>query len=125
VKEEMIASHQSSVAPDCLDQTVIVPFMDQDQVGTIELAIEVQGLEGVLETLQRGVSPVKSCDSALTMLQKEMLATPGCCRLQYSYPVTASLQLAGDATQEVGIAVIPIGNQRVIKHHDTHADSLA
>ncbi len=58
------------------------------------------------------------------MLGLEVDAAPGVVRLVDLDRVAARDQFAADAAQEMRVAVVPVGDQRVTEDHDTHAVSV-
>src|SRR3712207_8073977 len=52
---------------------------------------------------------------------KEVGQAPAVARLEHAHLVAPAEQLAGHAAQEVGVAVVPVGHQRVVEHRDFHA----
>jgi hypothetical protein len=59
------------------------------------------------------------------VLGLEVEPAPGVVRLVHLEAVAALEQLVADAAQEMGVAVVPVGDQRMTEHYDAHAVSTA
>src|SRR5690554_6665791 len=55
------------------------------------------------------------------MLLEQIRDAPGVSGLVDHHLMSARLELARATAQEMGVAVIPVGDQRVVEHHDTHS----
>ena len=59
-------------------------------------------------------------NAPVAVLGPQVLHAPGVGRLVDADVVPAQQELAGDAAEEVGVAVIPVGDERVIEQDDLH-----
>src|SRR3954466_8576880 len=121
VEEQGIPAHNCVVPADPFDQRGIVPLVDQDQLCSLELMVQVDCLRVVWPAPKRRIVAVKAIDGTGTMFGHEVLTAPGVAWFQNRDIVAPSLQLGHDPPEEVGIAMVPIGHQGVVKHHDAHA----
>src|SRR3546814_16336813 len=58
------------------------------------------------------------------MLGLQVGPAPAVARLQHPNAMAARKQFPHDAAQEMGVAVVPVGDQRVIEHDELHAPTL-
>jgi hypothetical protein len=123
MEEQVITTGHRPVAADGLYQPMLVPFMDQYQVGVGQLTIEVERLPGVLPAAQPRICLVKPGDCIPAVVPHQMFPAPPQRGLHNRHLMAASLQLGHYASQEMGIAVVPVRHQGVVEHHDAHADS--
>jgi hypothetical protein len=71
--------------------------------------------------LQRRKRLMETVDRVEPGVADQVVQAPAVLRFVHRDIVTAGLQLAGDTAQEVRVAMIPVGPQRVAEDHDAHA----
>ena len=107
------------------DEVGLVPLVDQDEVGPVQRPVEVREGAGVgLGLGQVGVGLAPAPERRLALVADQVLAAPAGGGLEDPDLVAAGAQLAHDAAQEVGVAVVPAGGQRVAEDHHPHAARL-
>jgi hypothetical protein len=95
--------------------------VDEDEVGAVERLAEVGGGARVGLGREAGVGPPPAEEPGLAVVADEVLAAPAGRGLERPDLVAAGQQLARDAAQEVGVAVVPAGLERVAEQDDPHA----
>src|SRR3569623_1250600 len=120
VKQEARTRMGGAIFADTTHELMIVPFVHDDEVGAVDQLADLVVLHIVKVAHELGNVPMKVGERARSLIAEEMGETPSAVRFIYLHLVPARLEFAHHATQEVGIAVIPVGHQRVIEHHDTH-----
>ncbi|HEY0337688.1 MAG TPA: hypothetical protein VGC70_10150, partial [Burkholderiales bacterium] len=126
MKKQSVIGHLLPVLADPPHQRGIVPFVHQNEVGTIERLIEIKRAAVVAPAAKHGIGVRKARERRFSVLARQVEYAPRIGRLVDIYIMPASDELAADAAQEVRIAVIPIGDQRVTENYDAHArDSSA
>src|SRR3569833_2158093 len=120
VKQEARTRMGGAIFADTTHELMIVPFVHDDEVGAVDQLADLILLQIVNVAHVLGKVPMKVGERARSLIAEEMGETPSAVRFIYLHLVPARLEFAHHATQEVGIAVIPVGHQRVIEHHDTH-----
>src|SRR3569623_2782350 len=120
VKQEARTRMGGAIFADTTHELMIVPFVHDDEVGAVDQLAALVLLFFVKVALEKGKVPMKVGARARSLLAEELGETPSAVRFIYLHLVPARLEFAHHATQEVGIAVIPVGHQRVIEHLDTH-----
>ena len=63
---------------------------------------------------------MEGSDRGRTGFGEQLAAAPAVCRFICGDLVAARLQLSGDAAEEVGVAVVPVGNQRMAEDDGAH-----
>src|SRR6185369_15708884 len=120
VKQQLVLAALFAVSPDAPDQIVVVPLVHNDGLGTAQRAVEIQ-LRGLIgNTLQARISRMKSLDGCSAGVLEQVHQAPAICRLIDRNFVAPRLQLPGVAAQEMGVAVVPVGNEGMIKQRDLH-----
>jgi hypothetical protein len=120
VEEEAEAAFVFAVLADALDEGVVVPFVNEDQVGAGEGVVEVERLEVVGEAGEVGVGVVEFMDGFFAVFFAEVFDAPGVAGLIDADVVAAREELADDSAKEVGVAVVPVGDEGVIEEDDAH-----
>jgi len=125
VEEQAVPAVAGAVGADPLDQLGLVPLVDEDEVGVVEGGIEVEAPRVVGGALEVGEGAGEVVERRLALLAEEVFAAPAIGRLVDRHLVPALLQLGDDPAEEVGVAVVPVGDQRVGEVGDLHAATLA
>ena len=102
------------------DQCGIVPLVDDDEIGVREQRGGIIALREGLRA-QLGIGRRIGVQSCLAMIGQQIGKAPRARRLQRQDIMTPRHELAQDAAQEVGVAVIPAGAQRMGEIADLHA----
>src|SRR5829696_3888992 len=123
MKQKMVPSRLSAMAPKRFDQWDVVPLVHQHQVCTCKLPIEVERVEVVLRAPKGRVGALEPCNGFVTVLANQVLAAPGVRRLEHLDTVATRQKLSDHSAEKMRIPVIPVGHERVVKHHDAHARS--
>ena len=104
---------------DAADQLVIAPLVDDDQVA-LQRRLQIQAGEVIQMALQVRIRRSEFLDRAFPVLSDEVLPAPRIPRLEHLDLVPAGQQLGHYAAQKMGVAVVPVREQRVIEHHNAH-----
>lgn len=123
MEEKPISPGARPMLTDPPDQVVAVPLMDQDQIGAIERPVEIEGrriIQRASKLRERGMEPI---DRRPPLLRDQTPKAPPVGRLINKNLMTAREELARDSPQEMGVSMVPVGDQRVIKHHDAQAST--
>jgi hypothetical protein len=114
-----------AVLADAPHQRVIVPLVDQDEIGAVQGPVDIQSLEVVPDAPEPGIGGLEPFQGELAVrLGEEVPQAPGIARLEDPHVVAAGQKLAGDAAQEVRVAMVPVRQQRVDEEDDAHAPAL-
>src|SRR5215212_4642537 len=124
VKKQSVIGRLTMLA-DALHQRPVVPFVHQNEVGTVERLIEIERAAVVAPAVKHRIGVRKVRKRRFSILARQVEYAPCIGRLVDIYSMAASNELAADATQEVRIAVIPIGDERVTENYDAHARDSA
>jgi hypothetical protein len=79
----------------------------------------------VLARAQRGEGAREGQERPLALLGHEVAPAPAVQGLQRQGLVAAGLEVAQDAAQEVGVAVVPVGDERVGVEQEAHHAAAA
>jgi hypothetical protein len=101
---------------------MIVPLVNEHDVDAVQRAFELERFEIVANRREERVSLARPVESALALLPNEVLDAPSVARFVRGDLVSTRDQLPHDTAEEVGIAVIPVGKQRVTKQRYAHTD---
>ena len=123
VKEQNVIVVRAMFA-DATDEFVRVPFVDDDEVSALECVLEIECRERVLRGTQLRIGGMEAANWFLAVFRAQALQAPRILRLINVNAVAARHQLRGDAAEEMRVAVIPVRQERVIKHYDAHAFSM-
>jgi hypothetical protein len=123
VEEQLVAVVPGAVGADPGDQLGLVPLVDEDEVGLVEGGVDVEFPRVVGSGLEVREGAGELAQRLLAVLALEVGAAPAVGRFVDRHLVPAVLQLGGDAAEEVGVAVVPVGDQRVGEDDDLHACS--
>src|ERR1051326_3461341 len=104
-------------------EVVGIPFVNQDEIGAREFGLEVDSSGRVELAAQIRECGVKVLDGTGSRLGDQVLPAPAVFRLQDAEMVAAIDQLGGNAAEKMGVAVVPIGNERVGEDDYAHAFS--
>ena len=99
-----------------------VPLVDDDHVGALERTIEIEARQIVGGRAEPRERRWNSRNGSLAVIRQEMAPAPAVRRLVQRDLVPARHQLAHDAAQEMGVAVVPVRHERVVEEDELHAD---
>jgi hypothetical protein len=119
VEKQLVSPNNLSMPPDVFDKGMIVPFVDYDEVCSIELTIQIQRFQIVTYAGQTRIGRSKPSNRAVPIFGQEVSHTPSICRLIHLDIMTPRQQLGCYPPKEVGIAMIPVRNERMIEHYHT------
>jgi hypothetical protein len=120
VEEEGKAVPPAGLA-DAAHQLGRVPLMNEHQVGVAEGDVEIQVGRVVGAGEEVGVEIVEAAQRREAVLLNEVSQAPVVQSLVDQHLVPAVAKRAGHAAQEVGVAVIPVGEEGVVEEDDFHA----
>jgi hypothetical protein len=124
VEEEREARAAAALAPKGGYEPRLVPFVHDHDVGVRQGQVELEKiLVGARAQLRIGV--VIGLKARLAMILDEVLDAPRIDRLVGDDLVALGDQLAQDSTQEVRVAVVPAGSQRMREIDKPHAMPLS
>jgi hypothetical protein len=120
VKEEAEARIGGTILADSADQRVRVPLVNDYDIGALQSGGEIErGL--VIETaLQMGVRPGKLLHS-FAIFGEQVFEAPTTTGLEDLHVMAAFDEVRCDAAEKVGVAVIPIGHERVGEYYEAQA----
>ena len=120
VEEELIAAGCAAMLADATHELAIVPLVHEDDVGAGECRGDVELREVVADRAKRGERAAEIVERFFSVIGDEVLHAPGIERLVDDDVVIAREELRNDAAQEVRVAVVPVGNQRVVEQRKFH-----
>jgi hypothetical protein len=120
VEEEPEAAPASAVGADAGDEVRVVPLVDEDEVCAVEGRAQVERRELVLDALESREGAAELVERRLPLLGQEAQAAPAAARLVDGHFVAALRQLTDDPAQEVGVPVVPVGDERVVEEDGAH-----
>ena len=120
VEEQPVAAVRRAVFSDPVHQVVVVPLVHEHYIGIGQGRVEVQRIERVARASQVGERLHEAEDGAVPAVGDEVLHAPCGPRFIDAHGEPAIHQLGGDASQEMRITVVPVGDQRVIEHDNVH-----
>jgi len=125
VEEQRVRTLRPAVRTNRGDERVIVPLVHEHEVGAGERRIQVQTVT-VVASADPGELRVGSFEGRnrrLTLLLDEVHDAPRVARFVDADGVTAGDQVGHDAAQEVRVAVVPVGDERVAEDYDAHDET--
>ena len=102
------------------DQLGVVPFMDDDEIGAVTGLRDIEP-HRVDRRAEFGIGALEGFEPPAPVIGEQPLQAPGALRLIDLHLMAAIDQVAQDAAQEVGVAMVPAGGQRVGEVDDPHA----
>jgi hypothetical protein len=120
VKEKDIRSARAVMLADPVHELRGRPLVHDDGVGGLEHELEIERLD-VAHHSQRGIGKARLLQRHLPVDGNEIDGAPGIGGLVDDHVVAARLQLHGEPAEEVGVAMIPVRQRRVIEQDDVHA----
>ena len=101
------------------DEPWIVPLMDEDEVRAFDQRIDFAfGVKAVRDQLRIGEAI--GIEAARPMFGEQVARAPGAFGLECHRFVPAQDQFTQHAAQEMGVAMIPAGNERMSEIDDLH-----
>ena len=125
VEEQPISAAAMPVFPHPADKFVVAPLVHDHEVGAVKGFVEVERVQVVRGARDRRVRELEHLDRPFAVLAAEVHEAPRVARLVNADVVAALAERAHDSAEEVGVAVVPAGQERVIEHHDAHALGLS
>src|SRR5690606_827066 len=108
----------SAVQSDALHEIRGIPFVYEHQIGAREHSVQIK--IAIRRACQVRVGALERFERRAAVFRREMVQAPTARGLEHAHLVARSYQLGRDASKEVGVAVIPIGNERVAEDYDPH-----
>src|SRR5215207_3610383 len=125
VKEQEKARVAAPVFADALDQLGLVPFVDDYQLRIIKRFFKLQLIRVVAVGPEFRISVMKVEQRLRAVFRDQVLHAPGIVRLVNLDLMSVRNQLGGNAAQEMGISVVPIRDQRLVKQHYAHCANFS
>ena len=120
VEEQARPAVRATEGAEAGDHRRLVPLVDQDEVDAVEHGRRIEG-GGVVEVhVERGVDRAHPAERRLALLAKQVLVAPGPYRLEDAHDMAARAELAHNAAEEVGVAVVPVREHRVAEQRQVH-----
>ncbi len=94
--------------------------MNDHQVRAIKRFVQIQSIRVILAAAQSLIDGVEIIQRPVAVIAQEILQTPIVARLVHQYVVVSSCKLGCDSAQEVGVSMIPVGNERMIEEYNFH-----
>src|SRR5690349_969657 len=108
MEEQKEAPSPTPALAEPIDQDGVVPFMRDHDIGAVERAIEIEGRTLVgMQFDARHQAGAFLQDRCSALLLQRVRAAPAVRRLMNSDVVASRVQRAGEAPQEMRVAVIP------------------
>ncbi len=120
VEEEAVGSIAGVMAADAGDESGVVPFVDEDQLYAVEGGVEIEREGVVAAAFESGVGFAEGFEGFWAVLGEEVFQAPGVAGFVDAEVVAAEEEFGGDAAEEVGVAVVPVGQERMIKQGNPH-----
>jgi hypothetical protein len=121
VVEEQAAARARRAFAEPIDQSRIIPFVHQRHVRAGERPLAVEVRERVAMAAQLGKAPREFIHGRTAFAHEQVAQAPALGGFVDLHFVPARQQLAGAAAQEVRVAVVPVGHQRMIEERELHA----
>src|SRR3546814_14747880 len=121
MEQKTVAAAHDPMPPYPSHELRLGPLVHDDHVRAVEHIVQVEIVEAVGRRPQIGEGTVEAVDRLRAVLRHQMAPRPAVERLADANLVSSALQLANDAAQEMRIAVVPVGNPRVIDNHKAPA----
>ena len=125
VEQEREAARALAAEADPADEGRLVPLVHQHDVCTVGRRLDVELLRVVEDGPQLGKGAAELVHGAEAVLLEKVAAAPAVARLEDAHGVAAPHELARDAAQEMRVAVVPVGDDRVVEERDVHAATRA
>ena len=98
----------------------IVPFMRDHEVRPAHGLHQIKIPRVVNARFQLGICLMEELANLVAVIADEICPAPRVRRLVNEHLVAGGQQLGGNAAEEVGVSMVPIGNQGMIEHDDFH-----
>src|SRR6185437_154330 len=121
MEEQLEAAHSGAMPAELRNQLGRIPLVQDDDTGTLQHAIEIEVRRVIEGAAQSRKSGVEGVDRRIALLLAQVPQAPARQRLEYADLVSTRHQLACHSAQEVRIAVIPVGDQRVAEENESKA----
>ena len=118
VEQKQIAPAGPAVGRDARDQIGRAPFMDDDQIRTIERLVQVERRRVVNRDRQVGIGLAPSIERRLAMLGREIARAPRIRWLPGRRREAPPPPLGENAAQKMRVAVVPVGAQRMAEQDE-------
>jgi hypothetical protein len=89
--------------------------VNQRDVAAVERLVEVEVFELVSNGVDGGKCSARVVDRLFAVVGQEVSDAPRVERLEDAYVVSAARQLGDDASQKVGVSVVPVAEERMAK----------
>jgi hypothetical protein len=97
-----------------------VPFVNDDKVRVAQRRVEIQRFGRVTNRSEPRIDGMKSADRPGPVLGEELPDAPRILGLVNEHVVAAVSKFRGDSPKEVGVPMVPVGDQRVVEESDVH-----
>jgi hypothetical protein len=125
VEQQHVGAPAGAMAADLSDEIVRVPFVHQHEIGRVEEGFEIDRARIVELASEPGIRAAKRGERVFSVIANEIGAAPPIGRLEHVDAVSARQELGRDAAQEMRVAVVPVGRQRMAEHYDAQGTLLA
>jgi hypothetical protein len=119
-QEHVSTPRAAAVVPDPPHQLRLVPLVDEHEVAAVERAVDVERREVVARRRELRVRRPVPAQGVVTRLRGEVAHAPRVRRLEDVHLVAAREELGRHAAQEMRVAMVPVGDDRVAEDHDPH-----
>ncbi len=123
MEQQTAVSRGRAMPADTRYELRLIPLVHDHDVGAIERFIQIESGRIVERAAQTRVSRLEGIQRPIPMAFAQIAQTPAANRLEYLDAMPPVHQLGHDAAQEVRIAVVPVGHQRVIEQNEIHAET--
>jgi len=96
------------------------PFVDDNDIGIVYCRSMIEA-RSILLRAQVGEVNDEPGYGLRSLIFHQIAAAPAVCRLKRQHVVTAAEEIAHDAAEEVGVAVVPVGDEGVSVEDELHA----
>ena len=126
VEEQHVRTLRAAVCTDRRDERVVVPLVHEHEVapsGERGIQVEVATVVAGADAGELRVGLLEGANRPSPCSFDEVHDAPRVARLVDTDRVTAGNQVRRDAAQEVGVAVVPVGDQGMAEDYDAHDET--
>lgn len=121
VKQQRISSVSRAMPPDRVDQSGLVPLVNDNDLGTVERPIEVDRFRVIEMKLDARHECGRLAKGGSAVVLYRVEPAPSILGLIDDHLMTENEQLPANPSEEVSIAVVPARNEGVIEEDESHA----
>ncbi len=89
--------------------------MHEYEIAAFQSLLQIESVGRIRFAAKIGKRANESFDCVRTVISQETLTAPAILRFEDAHVVTASDQLRGNTAQKMRVAMVPIGNERMVE----------